>query len=115
MSPVSRRTLLAALGVASLLGLPLIDGCVYHIDVQQGNLLDNKAINQIKVGMTRSQVQFLLGTPTIIDVFHDNRWDYPYYYRHGRSKHIQRRWVIVYFDNDRVVRLDKNAKMKPRS
>jgi outer membrane protein assembly factor BamE len=109
------RNLLTALGILSLTGLPLLGGCIYHIDVQQGNLLDQSAIDQVKVGMTRSQVEFLLGTPTIIDPFHDNRWDYPYYFRQGHSRHVTRRWVIVYFDGDKVVRLDKDATVKPES
>ena len=59
--------------------------CVYRIDIQQGNLLDDEDINQVDVGTTRSQVQFLLGTPMIADSFHRDRWDYAYYYRQGRS------------------------------
>lgn len=115
LARTARKTLLAALGSVSLLGLPLLGGCIYRIDIQQGNLLDQDAINQIQVGMTRSQVEFLLGTPTIVDPFHDNRWDYPYYFRQGHSRHPKRRWVIVYFDGDKVVRLNKNAQVKPES
>ena len=55
--------------------------CVYRIDIQQGNLLDDDDIDQVDVGMTRSQVQFLLGTPMVADSFHRDRWDYAYYFR----------------------------------
>ncbi|MCZ0955245.1 MAG: outer membrane protein assembly factor BamE, partial [Rhodospirillaceae bacterium] len=55
-------------------------GCVYRIDIQQGNLLEEDAIEQVELGMTRSQVQFLLGTPMIADSFHQDRWDYTYYF-----------------------------------
>lgn len=84
----------------------LLAGCVYRLNIQQGNLLELDTVEQVDVGMTRSQVQFLLGTPTVSDTFHDSRWDYPYYFRQGRSRDIVRRWFVVYFDgNDRVERV----------
>ena len=89
--------------------------CVYRIDIQQGNLLDEEDINQVDLGMTRSQVQFLLGTPMIADSFHRDRWDYAYYYRRGRSPDAARRWVVVYFDNDRVQRIERDLELQPAS
>jgi outer membrane protein assembly factor BamE len=83
----------------------LLAGCVYRLNIQQGNLLERETIEQVEVGMTRSQVQFLLGTPTVSDSFHEDRWDYPYYFRLGRSSDIARRWFVVYFDGDRVERV----------
>jgi outer membrane protein assembly factor BamE len=93
-----------------VLSLP---ACVYRIDVQQGNLLDDEDIGQVEVGMTRSQVQFLLGTPMIADSFHRDRWDYAYYFRRGRSEDIVQRWVVVYFENDRVARVDRDLELQP--
>jgi outer membrane protein assembly factor BamE len=89
--------------------------CVYRIDIQQGNLLDEEDVNQVDLGMTRSQVQFLLGTPMIADSFHRDRWDYAYYYRRGRSPDAARRWVVVYFDNDRVQRIERDLELQPAS
>ena len=90
-----------------------LTACVYRIDIQQGNLLDEKAINQVDLGMTRSQVQFLLGTPMVSDSFHRDRWDYAYYYRRGRSHDADRRWVVVYFENDRVQRIERDLELQP--
>jgi outer membrane protein assembly factor BamE len=87
--------------------------CVYRIDIQQGNLLDEDDINKVDLGMTRSQVQFLLGTPMVSDSFHRDRWDYAYYYRRGRSPDADRRWVVVYFENDRVQRIDRDVELQP--
>lgn len=87
--------------------------CVYRIDIQQGNLLDETDINQVDVGMTRSQVQFLLGTPMVADSFHRDRWDYAYYYRQGRSPDAVRRWVVVHFQNDRVARIQRDLELEP--
>jgi outer membrane protein assembly factor BamE len=89
--------------------------CVYRIDIQQGNLLDDKDIDQVEVGMTRSQVQFLLGTPMVSDSFHRDRWDYAYYFRRGRSSEVQRRWLIVHFDNERVARVERDVALQPPS
>jgi outer membrane protein assembly factor BamE len=87
--------------------------CVYRIDIQQGNLLDDEDIVQIEVGMTRSQVQFLLGTPMVADSFHRDRWDYAYYFRRGRSPDLIQRWVVVHFENDRVTRIDRDLALQP--
>ena len=87
--------------------------CVYRIDIQQGNLLDEEDITQVDLGMTRSQVQFLLGTPMVSDSFHRDRWDYAYYYRRGRSPTADRRWVVVYFENDRVQRIERDLELQP--
>ena len=92
-----------------------LDACVYRIDIQQGNLLKQKDIDRVEVGMTRSQVQFLLGTPMVEDAFHRNRWDYAYYFRRGRSRDVTRRWLIVYFDGDRVAKIEQDAKLQPTS
>jgi len=82
--------------------LLFLGGCVYRVDVQQGNLLDQTSIDAVQVGMTRSQVRFLLGTPVINDSFHPDRWDYMYFNRPGRSRTADQRWLIVMFDGDRV-------------
>lgn len=83
-----------------------VAGCAYRMNIQQGNLVDQEAIEQVRVGMTRSQVQFLLGTPMIADPFHADRWDYPYYFVRGRQRDVYRRWFTVHFDNDRVASVE---------
>lgn len=85
----------------------LASGCVYRINIQQGNFLNQSAVDTIKPGMTRSQVRYLLGTPMVADSFNKERWDYIYYLKIGRSRHVDSRRVTVYFDADKVARLDK--------
>jgi len=94
--------LLLAAGLASA-----ATGCVYRINIQQGNFLDQAAVDQVKSGMTRSQVRYLLGTPMVADSFNKERWDYIYYLKIGRSRHLDSRRVTVYFDGEKVARLDK--------
>ena len=87
----------------------VLSGCVYRIDIQQGNLLEQDAIDQVEVGMTPSQVRFLLGTPMVADAFHQDRWDYLYYLRKGRARKAEKRWFIVYFSEDLVSQLDRDV------
>ena len=94
--------LIAGLGLGVL-----ASGCVYRINIQQGNFLDQAAVEQVKAGMTRSQVRYLLGTPMVADSFNKERWDYIYYLKKGRSSHVDSRRVTVYFDGDKVAKLDK--------
>jgi outer membrane protein assembly factor BamE len=90
-------------------------GCVYQPDIQQGNLLEETAVEQVMIGMSKSAVQFLLGTPTIQDPFHADRWDFPYYYKRGRSPDIQEHWLIVWFEGDRVSRIERDITLVPSS
>src|SRR5476651_39811 len=85
----------------------IASGCVYRINIQQGNFLDQAAVEQVKPGMTRSQVRYLLGTPMVADSFNKERWDYIYYLKKGRSRHVDSRRVTVYFEGDKVAKLDK--------
>jgi outer membrane protein assembly factor BamE len=96
------RTGLIAVGLALAAA-----GCVYRINIQQGNFLKQADVDQVQTGMTRSQVRYLLGTPMVADSFNKERWDYIYYLKKGRTRHVDSRRVTVYFDGDKVARLDK--------
>lgn len=87
-------------------------GCVYQAALSQGNLLDQEAIDQVEVGMTRGQVRFLLGTPMIDDPFHENRWDYVYFLRIGREKATYKRWVSIHFDGENVAEIVKDQELR---
>jgi outer membrane protein assembly factor BamE len=115
ISRIPYRPLLANVLIALTLG---VAGCVYRIDIQQGNVLEEEAVDQVEVGMSRSAVQFLLGTPMVADAFHRNRWDYPYYFRTGtrrRARDVETGWLVVYFEEDRVVRLERDLTLQPPS
>jgi outer membrane protein assembly factor BamE len=93
--------------------LPFAGGCVYQASLSQGNLLKQADLDQVKVGMTRNQVRFLLGTPMIDDPFHEERWDYIYYLRVGRDKATFKRWVSIYFDGDTVREIVDDQELAP--
>lgn len=89
--------LLALLCVSCGTALPSIKP--YKLDVQQGNVVTSKMLLQLRPGMTKSQVRFIMGTPLIQDSFHGNRWDYDYQMRESGKIKEQRR-VILDFEND---------------
>jgi outer membrane protein assembly factor BamE len=77
----------------------------YRPDIQQGNFVSKEMLAQLKVGQTRDQVKFILGTPLLMDAFHANRWDYPFYLARGNGELTQAR-VTVYFKDDKVEKFD---------
>jgi outer membrane protein assembly factor BamE len=87
-------------------GALLASGCVYKMNIQQGNYLVADSVSQLKEGMTRSQVRFLLGTPMVPDAFDDDRWDYYYFFSSQRFKEPLKRRLTVYFEDDKVLRYE---------
>ena len=92
----------------SLPELPGIPG-VYRIDIQQGNIVDQEMLDQLEIGMERSKVRFILGTPLLIDPFNADRWDYVYSLRRGSRQEVRQR-VSVYFVDDRLARIEDELK-----
>lgn len=89
--------------------LALASGCVYRANISQGNLIKQEDLDQVTIAMTKSQVRYLLGTPMIDDPFKRNRWDYVYYVTIGRDPAVQKRWVSILFEDEKVseIRLDQ--------
>ena len=77
----------------------------YRPDIQQGNFVSKEMLAQVQVGQTRDQVKFILGTPLLTDVFHENRWDYPFYMARGNGELTSAK-VIIYFKDDKVERFE---------
>ena len=73
----------------------------YRPDVQQGNVITKEMVEQLREGMTRDQVKFMLGTPLLADAFHPDRWDYLYYLKPRLGK-AQQRSLVVYFKDSRL-------------
>lgn len=79
-------------------------GIVYKQPIYQGTLMDKEAVDQLQVGMSKQQVQVLLGSPSIADPFHHDRWDYTASERTDRLGHVEIRNFTVFFENDVVTR-----------
>ena len=98
-----QKLLIYLLASASL----LLGSCSVHkIDIQQGSVLEPKNVAQLKTGMTQKQVRFLLGTPTLQDPFHLNRWDYIFSLeKRGEIESLQR--ITLIFEKDTLVSIEK--------
>lgn len=77
----------------------------YRIEIQQGNFVTQDMVAKLKRGMSREQVRFVLGTPLVTDLFHANRWDYVFYRVRPNQPREDRR-LSVYFENDRLARVE---------
>jgi outer membrane protein assembly factor BamE len=84
-------------------------GCVYKMSIQQGNYLVTDSVAQLKEGMTRSQVRFLLGTPMVPVAFDDSRWDYYYFFSSRVYRQPLKRRLTVYFQDERVQRFENQG------
>lgn len=90
--------------------LPLM----YRQDIQQGNVIDQEMVNQLRPGMAKRQVRFILGTPILVDVFHQDRWDYLYSMKQGRQPRDQER-ISLYFEDDKLVRIEGDYRPMPKT
>lgn len=105
------RSLLAALIVSSgLLAGCSFDSVVglvdpYRIDVRQGNYVDQEMVAQLRRGMSRDQVRYVLGSPLVVDMFRSDRWDYVYRFRPG-SGEAQQRVISLFFAGDVLDRIE---------
>jgi outer membrane protein assembly factor BamE len=113
------RTLKSWLAIASLL---VLSGCnnigsmdfpgVYKISIPQGNIITQEMVDQLRPGMTKRQVIFVMGTPLVRDPYHQDRWDYVYNFQPGGGERGQER-LSVLFENDQLVSLSGDFEPTP--
>ncbi len=100
------RALLIFLTVSALAGCASwFDSLAYKLPTRQGNVIEQKQLDQLKIGMTPDQVKFLLGTPLASNPFRDDRWDYVGYYKSPRGQ-VSSRTVSLHFENGLVTRME---------
>lgn len=78
---------------------------VYKIDIPQGNIVTQDKVKQLKKGMTKDEVVFLLGSPMLLDAFHNNRWDYYYAFTSANREHFTHH-VTLFFTADKLHKID---------
>lgn len=89
--------------------MPRIPGITpYKIEIQQGNYISQELVSQLKPGMSKDQVRFILGTPLLTDIFHAERWDYVYW-REASSGKRESRKLALFFEAGKLVRIDGDA------
>jgi outer membrane protein assembly factor BamE len=74
----------------------------YRIEVQQGNYVTQEMLAQLKPGLTRDQVRYVLGTPMVSDIFHGNRWDYVFMRQRANSSEVEYRRIAVFFEDGKL-------------
>jgi outer membrane protein assembly factor BamE len=101
------RLATAALVTALSVGCTSVPRLVseYKIDVQQGNVLTQDMVAQLKPGLSKDQVRFILGTPVLMDMFHANRWDYVYRMQKGTGEVEVRKFSTFFDASDKLVRV----------
>jgi len=92
IAPIAISLLLAACS-----GAPTVQP--YRIDVRQGNVITQDMVAQLRPGLTRDQVKFILGSPLVADMFHTDRWDYVYHFQPGKGEAQRRRLTVIFEDN----------------
>jgi outer membrane protein assembly factor BamE len=95
--------LIISLSACGFVGFP----GVYKIDVEQGNIVTQEMVDQLKPGMSRRQVRFVLGTPLVEDTFNPDRWDYTYVIRNGNNI-LAEEQLSVFFEGDTLVSFTSN-------
>lgn len=110
----------SSLRAVCILLLVLTVGCsnyipsFYTVPIRQGNYIDQETVAKLYPGMSKQQVQRILGTPLITDPFHQERWDYYYQYGKGAKISEQRR-ITLYFNNETLDRVEDRATNDNRS
>jgi outer membrane protein assembly factor BamE len=95
--------LISVPGACSWVPRPIAE---YKIDIQQGNVLTQDMVAQLKPGLTKDQVRFILGTPVLTDMFHAHRWDYVYRLQKGSTGEVEMRQFSTFFDDsDQLIRV----------
>jgi len=84
----------------------------YKMDIRQGNYVTPEMRDKLKIGMSRQQVRYVMGTPMVSDVFHGNRWDYVYRLEQ-RGEMVEKQHLTLYFDKDNLVRVEEGGQSVP--
>jgi len=103
-----QKLLITAFCSASL----LLYGCaIYRVDVRQGNLVTQKMLDQLALNMPTKKVRFIMGTPLLVDVFHQRRWDYLYSFQAGKAAREQRKISLFFDENERLTEVKGDVKI----
>jgi outer membrane protein assembly factor BamE len=95
----------ALLPACKSIEVPRVPGVTpYRMVIQQGNFISQEMVSQLKPGMTKEQVRFVLGTPLVTDIFHADRWDYVFFRETADGKREQRNLSVV-FENSKLARV----------
>ncbi|MEX0952001.1 MAG: outer membrane protein assembly factor BamE [Gammaproteobacteria bacterium] len=104
----------------TLVLLALLTGCgnynwklpfVYRVDIQQGNVIEQGMVDQLKRGMDKSQARFIMGSPVLVDSFRTNRWEYVYTFEKGIRTREQRHLTLHFDDDEKLSHITGDMKV----
>ena len=87
---------------------------VYRLNIPQGNIITQEMVDQLRPGLTKRQVNFILGTPLVKDTFDQDRWDYLYSFQPGGGERVQER-LTVFFENDQLTHFVGDFEQTPEN
>lgn len=87
---------------------------VYRLNIPQGNIITQDMVDQLRPGLTKRQVNFILGTPLVKDTFNQDRWDYLYSFQPGGGERVQET-LTVWFENDRLTHFTGDFQQTPEN
>ena len=87
---------------------------LYKTDIQQGNVISQEQVNKLEPGMSKRQVRYLMGTPMLVDTFHQDRWDYVFTMKKGGGKLVKKRDAL-YFVDDQLSRIEGDYRPQPNN
>ncbi len=95
--------------LAALVTLLTLSACglYYRVPIVQGNVVTPDEVSKLKLGMTKRQVKYVLGTPLVDPSFEQNRWDYVFYYRNPNA-HVRQSKLDLYFQNGKLADIEGN-------
>ncbi|MFH0256191.1 outer membrane protein assembly factor BamE [Vibrio rumoiensis] len=79
-----------------LSGCSVLERLVYRIDIAQGNYIEQPDVNKLRVGMTKEQVQFVLGSPMLVENGYPDTWYYIYHFTHGHDDPVQKNFIVKF-------------------
>jgi len=113
------KLILKSTSIITLLGfLFLLNACAswlpepHKLDLQQGNTIKLKQLESLEIGMSKSEVRRIMGSPMLSDPFHYQRWDY--IYRFIPNKGFERKSLLtLYFEDDKLAKIDDSQYVEP--
>ena len=90
-----------------------LSACVYRLDIPQGNQINEEVLSQLEIGMSKTQVEFLLGAPAVIDIYHPDSWHYISYLKKGDDGSIEKQVMTLGFVGDTLASIE--GQLNPHS
>jgi outer membrane protein assembly factor BamE len=112
------KTLVISMGILAVAGCGSATSFsfpgVYRIDIPQGNIITQEMVDQLRPGLTKRQVNFILGTPLVRDTFDQDRWDYIYSFQPGGGERVQER-LTVFFEDGELTHFSGDFQQSPEN